>query len=74
MNETPIVEVTPGGIKTSEKQWDLDYIICATGYDALTGGILSMNVQGRDGLKLQEKWKGGVKTLLGMSIGDFPNM
>ena len=33
-----------------------------------------MNVQGRDGLKLQEKWKGGVKTFLGMSIGDFPNM
>ena len=33
-----------------------------------------MNLQGCDGLKLQDKWKGGVKTFLGMSIGDFPNM
>jgi cation diffusion facilitator CzcD-associated flavoprotein CzcO len=74
VNETPIVEVTPRGIKTSEKEWDFDYIVCATGFDAVTGGLLSMNVQGRDGLKLREKWKFGVKTFLGMSIGDFPNM
>jgi cation diffusion facilitator CzcD-associated flavoprotein CzcO len=74
VNETPIVEVTPRGIKTSEKEWDFDYIVCATGFDALTGGLLSMNMQGRNGSKLRDKWEDGVKTFLGMSVGDFPNM
>jgi cation diffusion facilitator CzcD-associated flavoprotein CzcO len=74
VNETPIVEVTPRGIKTSEEEWEFDYIVCATGFDAVTGGLLSMNVQGRNGLKLRDKWEDGVKTFLGMSIGDCPNM
>ena len=38
VNETPIVEVTPAGIKTSEKEFDFDFVVCATGYDAITGG------------------------------------
>lgn len=74
MKETPIAEITPRGIKTTEKEWDFDVIICATGYDAITGGIVQMNVQGRDGLELQDKWRTGVKTFLGMSVSGFPNM
>lgn len=74
VNETPIIEVTPKGIRTSEKEWEFDYVICATGFDAMTGGIFNMNVEGRNGLKLQDKWTDGVKTFLGLSIGDFPNM
>jgi cation diffusion facilitator CzcD-associated flavoprotein CzcO len=74
VNETPIAEFTPRGIRTTEKKWEFDYIVCATGFDAITGGILLMNVQGRNGVKLQDKWKDGVKTFLGLSISDFPNM
>ncbi|CAK1358042.1 unnamed protein product [Cercospora beticola] len=74
VNETPVVEVTPGGIKTSEKEWEFDIIVCATGFDAITGGILEMNVQGKDGLKLRDKWEHGVKTFMGISVGEFPNM
>lgn len=74
MKETPITEITPRGIKTAEKEWDFDVIVCATGYDAITGGIVQMNVQGREGLKLQDKWRSGVRTFLGMSVSDFPNM
>jgi cation diffusion facilitator CzcD-associated flavoprotein CzcO len=74
VNETQITEVTPKGIRTTEKEWEFDYVVCATGFDAITGGILLMNVQSRNGIKLQEKWKSGVKTFLGLSIGDFPNM
>lgn len=75
VNETPIAEVTSAGIKTSdEKEWEFDVIVCATGFDAVTGGILQMNVQGIDGLKLQDKWRDGVKTFMGMSIHDYPNM
>jgi cation diffusion facilitator CzcD-associated flavoprotein CzcO len=74
MNDTPIQEITPKGIKTIDKEWEFDLIVCATGYDAVTGGILQLNVQGRDGLHLQDKWRGGVKTFVGMSVSDFPNM
>ena len=74
MNETPIEEVTPRGIRTSEKEWEFDYVVCATGFDAITGGILQMNIRGRDGLSLNDKWKDGVKTYLGMSVSGFPNM
>ncbi|CEJ92355.1 hypothetical protein VHEMI08011 [[Torrubiella] hemipterigena] len=74
VNETPITEVTPAGIKTTEKEWEFDYIVCATGFDAITGGILQMNVEGINGLKLKDKWMDGTKTFLGLSVADFPNM
>ena len=74
VNETPIIEVSQKGIRTAEKEWEFDYIICATGFDAITGGILAMNVVGRDGVTLDEKWKGGVKTLMGLTVSGFPNM
>ena len=74
VNETPVVEVTPRGIRTSEKEFDFDLIVCATGYDALTGGILQMGIKGKNGLSLNEKWKDGVKTYFGMCISGFPNM
>ncbi|GIZ49870.1 hypothetical protein CKM354_001288800 [Cercospora kikuchii] len=74
VNETPIEEVTPQGIKTSEKVWEFDYVVCATGFDAITGGMLFMNVEGRKYLRLQDKWADGVKTFMGLCVGDFPNM
>lgn len=74
INETPIVEITPRGIKTSQKEWDFDYIVCATGFDAITGGILQMNVVGKDGLDLRDKWQDGVKTYMGLCVAGFPNM
>lgn len=74
VNESPIVEVTSTGIKTSEKEWGFDIIVSATGFDAITGGILEMNVQGKDGLTLRDKWRDGVKTFMGISVGEFPNM
>ncbi|KAF4338160.1 cyclopentanone 1 2-monooxygenase [Fusarium beomiforme] len=74
VNATPITEVTERGIRTTEKEWEFDCIACATGFDAITGGLLDMNITGAAGLKLSEKWKGGAKTYLGMSVSGFPNM
>ncbi|KAH0280863.1 FAD/NAD(P)-binding domain-containing protein, partial [Aureobasidium melanogenum] len=74
MNETPVVEITPNGIKTSEKEWDFDLVVCATGFDAVTGGILDMNVQGRGGTPLRDFWRDGVKTNFGMCVPSIPNM
>lgn len=74
MNETPVIEITPNGIKTSEKEWEFDLVVCATGFDAVTGGILDMNVQGRGGIALRDFWRDGVKTNLGICVPSFPNM
>ncbi|BCS23912.1 flavin-containing monooxygenase [Aspergillus puulaauensis] len=74
VNATPILEVTERGIKTTEKEWEFDYIVFATGFDAVTGGLLQMGLQGRGGQSLQEKWKNGTKTYLGMAVSGFPNM
>ncbi|GKU09849.1 cyclopentanone -monooxygenase [Fusarium langsethiae] len=74
VNTIPIVEVTERGIKTTEKEWEFDFVVCATGFDAVTGGMIDINITGESGLKLKEKWKTGAKTYLGMSVAGFPNM
>ncbi|KAJ5910502.1 hypothetical protein N7504_005145 [Penicillium tannophilum] len=74
IKSTPIVEVTERGIKTTEKEWEFDYVICATGFDAVTGGLLQMDIRGKNGQRLADKWKDGTKTYLGMAVSGFPNM
>lgn len=71
---TPVVEVTEKGIKTTEKLWEFDYVVCATGFDAITGGLKEIDIRGKDGHKLVDKWMQGVKTYLGMAVSGFPNM
>lgn len=71
---TPITAVTPSGIKTSEKEHEFDYIICATGYDAVTGGLKQIDIKGPSGKTLSEHWSDGTKTYLGISVSGFPNM
>lgn len=74
LNATPIEQLTESGIKTTEKEWNFDLIIAATGYDGFTGGLLQIDIRGKDGLTLSEKWKDGVKTYFGLSSEGFPNM
>lgn len=74
VNTTPIVKVTERGIQTTEKEWELDYVVCATGFDALTGGLMQIDIRGPSGESLAEKWKDGTKTYLGMAVAGFPNM
>lgn len=74
VNATPIVEVTERGIKTTEKEWEFDYVVCATGFDAVTGGMLQIDIQGKGGQRLADKWKAGTRTYLGMAVSGFPNM
>ncbi|KAK5312713.1 hypothetical protein LTR20_011125 [Exophiala xenobiotica] len=74
VKSTPIVEVTENGIRTTEKEWNFDCIICATGYDAITGGLNEIDIRGKSGQKLKDKWTQGVRTFLGMAVAGFPNM
>lgn len=74
VNATPIEEITEVGIKTTEKEWEFDYIICATGFDAITGGLAQIDIRGISEESLKDHWKGGTYTYLGMACSGFPNM
>lgn len=74
LRSTPVTEVTSSGLKTTEKVFEFDVIIYATGFDAVTGGFLQIDLRGSNGLPLKEKWSHGTYTYLGMTISEFPNM
>jgi cation diffusion facilitator CzcD-associated flavoprotein CzcO len=72
--ETPIERITPGGLKTSEREFEFDMIIYATGFDAITGAFDRIDIRGAEGQPLKEAWSGGAKTFVGVMVAGFPNM
>ena len=74
INQTPIERITPTGIKTSDREYEFDIIIYATGFDAVTGSYDRIDIRGINGVRLKEKWKEGPKTYLGILIDGFPNL
>jgi cation diffusion facilitator CzcD-associated flavoprotein CzcO len=72
--ETPIERVTPTGLRTTEREFELDIIVYATGFDAITGSFDRIDIRGRDGLRLRERWTGGPATFMGVMIDGFPNL
>ncbi|MFC0865074.1 flavin-containing monooxygenase [Sphaerimonospora cavernae] len=70
----PITEVTPTGLKTTATAYDLDIIIFATGFDAMTGAMTRMNVTGVGGMDLRDKWANGPTSYLGYFVAGFPNL
>ncbi len=72
--ETPIECVTPKGIRTSEREYEFDLIVYATGFDAITGAYDRIDFEGVNGEKLRDKWRDGPITYLGMQIHGFPNL
>lgn len=74
ISEDPIREITPTGIRTEKRHFDLDVICYATGFDALTGSLLRPEIVGRGGMTLKEKWSKGPVTYLGVNSAGFPNL
>ena len=74
IRQSPIQEITPTGIRTKDEEFEFDIIVFATGFDAMTGSFLRMDIRGRDDLSLNEKWAEGPKTYLGIQVAGFPNM
>jgi cation diffusion facilitator CzcD-associated flavoprotein CzcO len=70
----PIESITPKGIKTQDGEFELDIIVFATGFDAMTGPLLNIDIQGRDSVKLKDVWEEGPKTYLGLQVAGFPNL
>ncbi|MDF3311295.1 NAD(P)/FAD-dependent oxidoreductase [Rhodococcus sp. T2V] len=73
-NLTPIRRVLPHGIETDDGVIECDLLVLATGFDNNSGGIMAIDITGVDGLSIQDKWKSGVDTCMGLSTRGFPNM
>ncbi len=75
LRKAPIREVTPTGIRTEQASYELDVIIYATGFDAMTGALSRIDIRGRDGLSLGEFWASeGPLSYLGLAVAGFPNL
>jgi cation diffusion facilitator CzcD-associated flavoprotein CzcO len=74
ISETPLVRVTETGLRTTEREYPLDIIVYATGFDAITGAYDHIDIRGLGGQRLKEKWHDGPSTFLGMMTHGFPNM
>jgi cation diffusion facilitator CzcD-associated flavoprotein CzcO len=74
LREAPLTEATAAGLRTAAAEYGLDIIVFATGFDAMTGSLLRIDVRGLDGRSLKEKWESGPITYLGVQVAGFPNM
>ena len=70
----PIVEITATGLRTRSAHYELDSLIFATGFDAMTGALLALDIRGTGGLTLRQKWAEGPRTYLGLMTAGFPNL
>ncbi|HUR78639.1 MAG TPA: NAD(P)/FAD-dependent oxidoreductase [Acidimicrobiales bacterium] len=74
LRENPIVKVTPTGIQLQDEVLDLDVIVYATGFDAMTGSLSRIDIRGRDGVRLGDVWKESPQAYLGLNVAGFPNL
>ena len=69
-----IERITQTGVQTAQGHFEFDVLVYATGFDAMTGALLRMDIRGRDGLTLASHWEHGPKTYLGLQVSGFPNL
>ena len=74
LRQEPITSITATGIRTDKRAFDVDAIVFATGFDAMTGAIMAIHpIKGRDGKSLSDVWAHGPQTYLGLTVSGFPN-
>jgi len=74
LREEPIEKITHGAVDTASRHFELDALVFATGFDAVTGALLAVDIRGRDGVTLKDAWSEGPKTYLGLTVAGFPNL
>jgi cyclohexanone monooxygenase len=74
VSEHPITQITEQGLITGGREYGFDAIVFATGFDAMTGTLLNIDIRGENGVTLQEKWAAGPRTYLGLMTAQFPNL
>jgi len=70
----PIDKITATGLQTREASYEFDTLVLATGFDAMTGALLGMNITGEGGVQLSDAWAEGPKSYLGLGVAGFPNL
>ncbi|WP_067878786.1 flavin-containing monooxygenase [Nocardia vermiculata] len=73
LRATPITAIEPSGVRTGDTLHELDALVLATGFDAMTGSLDKVNIVGRGGVTLQQAWQAGPRTYLGLGTHGFPN-
>ena len=74
VKKAPIEAITATGVATTDASYELDCIVLATGFDAMTGTLNRIDIRGKGGIKLRDKWAAGPTTYLGLSTVGFPNL
>jgi cyclohexanone monooxygenase len=74
IRKNPIGALTPHGVQTRDAHYAVDSIVFATGFDAMTGALVNIDIRGRAGESLRQKWEAGPRTYLGIGVAGFPNL
>jgi len=74
VSEKPVEKIVANGVQQDGKVYEVDSIVYATGFDAMTGSYMRIDIRGANGLELKEKWEAGPRTYLGLTVAGFPNM
>ena len=74
LRKAPIERISRAGICTTEAEYPVDIIVFATGFDAMTGPMLRMDIRGRGGVALKDVWEAGPRNYLGLQVAGFPNL
>lgn len=74
LKQEALERITAKGIRTSKDEYALDALVLATGFDALTGAILAIDIQGKNGVRLKDRWSQGPASYLGLMVSGFPNI
>jgi cyclohexanone monooxygenase len=74
VKQSPITAITAKGLLVGEQEYEVDAIVFATGFDAMTGALSRIDIRGRDNVSLADKWQEGPKTYLGLMSAGFPNL
>ncbi len=70
----PIEAITPRGLRTAAEEYEFDALVFATGFDAMTGALLAIDIRGSRGVSLRDEWEDGPRTYLGLQVAGFPNL
>src|SRR5215212_3639374 len=74
IRSNPIEQILPNAVRAGGKDYEVDALVLATGFDAMTGSVAKIDIRGRDGQTLNQKWAAGPKTYLGLMSAGFPNL
>jgi cyclohexanone monooxygenase len=74
IRSNPIEQISPNAVRAGGKDYDVDALVLATGFDAMTGSVAKIDIRGRNGQTLNQKWAEGPKTYLGLMSAGFPNL